>query len=103
MHQVDLNALLHVAAAALWEGRIWEVLFASRTGKQLPSPGRDLLIRMAVFHCHLANRFIRTTHCIPPIVQYTWRFVISPPSLHVYFYCQKTYQFFVSLNHPEHQ
>lgn len=37
---MNLNALLHMDAAALWEDL--EVLFAARTGEQLLSPHRDL-------------------------------------------------------------
>lgn len=85
-YQVNLNALLHMGAAALQEDL--EVLFAGRTGEQLLSPRRDRVIRTAAFHCHPANGFMKTAHSILPVVQYTWGFVNSCAPFYFYFYYQ---------------
>lgn len=46
--------------------------------------------------CHLADRFVKTAHCIPPIVPQAWRLVISLPHIHMCFFhqVQKTCPFF---------
>lgn len=79
-HQVNLNALLHMGAAAPQEDL--EVLFAGRTGERLLSPRRDRVIRVAAFHCHPANGFMKTAYSMLPVVQYTWGFVNSCAPFH---------------------
>lgn len=81
MDQVNSNTLLHRHAVAPWEDLGGLICQQHRTAATVTMQG-------PLDNCHLSDRFIRTTHYIPPNVQYTWGFIISCSSLHVYFYCQ---------------
>lgn len=86
--QVNSDALRHLNAAALWEDLEGLIHQQDRRVAAVTMQGSLDKNGCILTDCYLANRFIKTTHCIPPILPYTWRFVISLPCLHIYFYRQ---------------